>query len=75
MLPLPGPGGTQAGKSALPDIHLTDQQVTELVAFLQALTDPCVQDRQCMSRWIPDASDENPDGLRLNAYDHYGRYF
>ena len=65
----------QAEKSALPDIHLTDQQVTELVAFLQALTDPCVQDRQCMSRWIPDASDENPDGLRLNAYDHYGRYF
>jgi len=46
--------------------------VTDLVEFLKALTDPCVKDRDCLAPWIPDTGDTNPDGLRLNAIDNTG---
>jgi cytochrome c peroxidase len=55
-------------------ISLTDTEVAELLAFLAVLTDPCEEDRECMSQWIPDASDTNPDSLRLNAIDRDGNY-
>ena len=42
-----------------------------LIAFLQALTDPCVLDRACLAPWIPDPS-EAPDGNQLNAVDVNG---
>jgi cytochrome c peroxidase len=41
---------------------------------LQALTDPCVENRECLSKWIPDASDANPDALRINAIDENGNF-
>nr|WP_269809290.1 hypothetical protein [Enterovibrio nigricans] len=42
-----------------------------MVAFLEALTDPCVKDRACMSPWIADQSD-NVDNLLLIATDVNG---
>jgi cytochrome c peroxidase len=62
------------GIPSIEDINLTDTQVKELIAFLETLTDPCVEDRECLSKWIPDASDTNPDTLRLNAVDGDGNY-
>nr|WP_297349225.1 cytochrome c peroxidase [uncultured Glaciecola sp.] len=62
------------GITSIEDISLTDTQVEELLAFLGVLTDPCVEDRECLSQWIPDASDTNPDTLRLNAIDGDGNY-
>jgi len=56
------------------NIAFTDDDVTDLVEFLKALTDPCVKDRDCLAPWIPDASDTNPDGLRLNAIDNTGDF-
>jgi len=38
------------------------------------LTDACVEDRECLGKWIPDASDENPDTLRINAIDGDGNF-
>ena len=61
--------------NVLRDVEFTEDHVTDLVAFLNVLTDPCVKDRSCMAPWIPDASDANPDGLRLNAVDNNGIYF
>lgn len=54
-------------------IELDDSQVDDLVAFLHALTDPCVMDRDCMAPWIA-ADDENqdPNGDQLNAVDENG---
>lgn len=52
------------------DVAFDDADVTDLVAFLKTLTDPCVKDRTCMSPWIPDMSDADPDGLRVNAVDN-----
>ncbi|NOQ89318.1 MAG: hypothetical protein GQ549_00050 [Gammaproteobacteria bacterium] len=56
------------------NIAFTDAGVADLVEFLKALTDPCVKDRDCLAPWIPDASDTNPDGLRLNATDNTGAF-
>lgn len=39
-----------------------------LIAFIEALTDPCTMDRACLAPWIPDAS-EAPDENQLNAVD------
>ncbi|RLC96412.1 MAG: cytochrome-c peroxidase [Chloroflexi bacterium] len=56
-----------AGESKLPPLDLTQGDVADLVAFLEALTDPCVEDRDCIGRWVPDSSDTGPDNLQLNA--------
>ncbi|MGB0496677.1 MAG: cytochrome-c peroxidase, partial [Kangiellaceae bacterium] len=63
-----------AGMTSLEDVDMTDAQVGYIVEFLLALTDPCVEDRQCMSPWIPDASDTNPDAMRLNGIDENGDF-
>lgn len=60
------------GSSQLPRIRLNNQDVSDLVAFLEALTDPCIEDRDCMSDWIADdATDrfENPDDQLLIGRD------
>lgn len=56
----------------LEDGNLTDEEVSQIVMFLKSLTDPCVLSRDCLAPWIPNASDTNPDGLRVNAVDGTG---
>lgn len=56
----------------LEDVSLSDIQVDQLVAFLKTLTDPCLNDDSCISAWIPNAGDTNPDLLRVNAIDGDG---
>ena len=63
-----------AGIPSIENITLSDTQVAQLLEFLHTLTDPCVEDRACMAKWIPDASDTNPDTMRLNAVDDNGNY-
>jgi cytochrome c peroxidase len=61
--------------NGMPLINLAFVQqtsISRMVAFLQTLTDPCLRDRECFGRWIPDP-EEAPDGLQLNAVDHQGR--
>ncbi|MBT6275589.1 MAG: cytochrome-c peroxidase [Chromatiales bacterium] len=48
-------------------IDLDDQAVADLVAFLEALTDPCVASPACLAPWLPDPTTPSPDGTRLNA--------
>jgi len=43
------------------------KDVKHLVSFLKSLTDPCVKDRACLSKWIPNKNDNDPDGLMLHA--------
>ena len=62
----------EEGKSRLEITTLDDTELSELEAFLESLTDPCVESRECLSPWIPDASDEDPDGLRLDGYNAIG---
>ncbi len=60
-----------AGLAVLQNIDLNDKQVGELVDFLHALTDPCVKNRACLAKWIPDEN-EDPNGHQLDAVDVNG---
>jgi len=57
---------------SLPPLDLDDDEVADLLAFLEALTDPCVEDRACLAPWIPDPDAPDPDGFRLDAIDPEG---
>jgi cytochrome c peroxidase len=61
-----------AGGGLLPDINLSNADIADLVAFLNALTDPCVLDRDCLAPWIADPTETGPDGQQLNAIDSSG---
>ncbi|MCC5865794.1 MAG: hypothetical protein JJU31_11785 [Wenzhouxiangella sp.] len=50
------------------------QAITWLLAFMDALTDPCLLDRSCYGRWIP-APEDAPDDLQLNAVNANGEPF
>ena len=54
------------------NVEFSADDVTDLVAFLKALTDPCVKDRSCLAPWIPHSMGSGPDGLKLNAIDSTG---
>jgi cytochrome c peroxidase len=38
--------------------RLSDDMVGQIVAFMNALTDPCVEDRDCLSPWIVEQINE-----------------
>ncbi len=54
------------------NINLNAQERSQIIAFLSALTDPCVIDRDCLSPWIADPTTTGPDGNQLNAIDAGG---
>jgi cytochrome c peroxidase len=47
----------------------SDQDVEDLAAFLETLTDPCVLDRECLAPWIADPATDDVDGHLLVAVD------
>lgn len=55
-----------AGESALMPADLSDGEVADLVAFMEALSDPCVADPACLAPWVP-APEDAPDDHQLNA--------
>ena len=57
-----------AGSSLLPaGLTLAVTQIDDLKAFLASLTDPCITDRACMAKWVPDSNAPAPDEHRLVA--------
>ncbi|HEB63006.1 MAG TPA: cytochrome-c peroxidase [Gammaproteobacteria bacterium] len=63
----------QGGTAVLQNVELTDAQVSQIVDFLKALTDPCVQNRDCMAPWIADeVEDVDPNADLLIAVDQNG---
>ena len=57
----------KAGVDIKPKPHFKESDVKNLVAFLKSLTDPCVKDRACLSKWIPNKNDNDPDQQMLHA--------
>jgi len=47
--------------------NISNTDVSNLVAFLKTLTDPCVKSAKCLSPWIPNKTDNDPDGQMLHA--------
>ena len=61
-----------SGLFTIRDVELTDDEVADLLAFLETLTDPCIKDRSCMAPWIADCAVSDPDGLCLVGKDSLG---
>ncbi len=59
-----GASSFQRIQNRLPGRHLTTDEVSDLKAFLNTLTDRCVDNSDCRSAWIP-APQEDPDGNML----------
>lgn len=53
------------------DTDLTNNERADIVTFLRSLTDPCVQDRNCLAPWIAQTL-EAADEQQLNARDGGG---
>lgn len=58
-----------AGTARFRNFNLNNNEIDQLVAFLQALTDPCAEDRSCLDPWIANTGSNGNDGLQLNAID------
>lgn len=61
-----------SGLSLLVNAELSDQQVSDLVSFMMALSDSCLEDVSCLSQWIPESSLNMIDGNQLNGEDLNG---
>ena len=59
----------QSNNSQLPPIQLNNNEIDELVAFLNSLTDPCLSNRDCLNPWIAEEGQDNPDNNLLMATD------
>ena len=59
------------GSENIEGINLTNNEIDQIVEFLETLTDPCTLDRTCLSPWIPEATG-GPDGNQLNGVDENG---
>jgi cytochrome c peroxidase len=56
--------------NVIEDIMLSDEQVSQLMAFLNTLTDKCIANTAtdaCLDKWVPNDAIADPDGLRLQA--------
>ncbi len=56
------------GLDTVENVVLADDQIADLMAFLEALTDPCVTDEGCLAPWMPAEGEQDPDGQQLDAY-------
>lgn len=56
----------ESGLSKLQTVAYTEQQVSDVVAFLKSLTDPCVKDETCMAKWVP-TPEQDTDNTQLIA--------
>lgn len=55
-----------SGRSLLPaNLSLSDDQISSLEAFLNTLTDPCLDQATCLDKWLPNPKTPSPDGQRL----------
>ncbi|MEM7432983.1 MAG: cytochrome c peroxidase [Pseudomonadota bacterium] len=55
----------QNDPAALPNINLNNGERNDIEAFLQTLTDPCVENRDCLAPWIATAEDAMDDHLLI----------
>lgn len=58
-----------AGQNVIQNVDLTDSQITNLVAFMGALTDPCLKDAECLGQWIPSTNTLGVSDLQINGVD------
>ncbi|MFT5163914.1 MAG: cytochrome c peroxidase [Alteromonadaceae bacterium] len=67
-------GDVEANSPLRGRANLSRQEVSWVADFLRALTDPCVQSRECLTPWIIDGNNQPrfPDEQPLIAHDKQG---
>ena len=55
------------GRSLFKPVSLSEEEISQLVDFIYALTDPCVKDPECLMPWVATDSDSNPDGKIIHT--------
>ncbi|WP_157369171.1 cytochrome c peroxidase [Algicola sagamiensis] len=60
------------GAPVLRPLGLDEQELADMVAFMKALTDPCVKSALCLQPWLPQPEDGDPDGLLLHPKNDQG---
>ncbi|PVZ66759.1 cytochrome-c peroxidase [Pelagibaculum spongiae] len=58
----------QGGGVSLGSFDFTNSQVNDLVSFLEALTDRCIEKPACLKPWLPNESDPRPDDSIIYFY-------
>lgn len=64
-------GNQTIGEENIENINLNADQIAQIAAFLETLTDPCTRSRECLAPWIADPA-ADPDGHQLNGTDQFG---
>jgi len=62
----------QNGSALFQNINLNNTEKQQLLQFLNALTDPCINDMDCIAPWIADPQQDNHDGLIIEAVNSIG---
>ncbi|MDA3834854.1 MAG: hypothetical protein PF495_15820 [Spirochaetales bacterium] len=60
------------GMPTIAEVSLGDEQFSDLINFLKALTDPCVKDKAFLQPWVLELGVGDPDGSLLRAVDGAG---
>lgn len=55
-----------AGTSLFQPVRLNNGEVADVVAFLESLTDPCVESADCLAPWVPESAGA-PDNFQLTV--------
>jgi cytochrome c peroxidase len=55
------------------DKSITDDQLSDLEAFLATLTDPCVKSSACLSAWIPTESNKIDASILMAKFSEFGK--
>ena len=55
----------ELGISPHRSVDFDDRQVEQIVEFLKTLTDPCVKEKSCLDRWMPDYTTQDAKLLDL----------
>ncbi len=63
-----------AGITRFTPARLNRRQISQVAAFLNSLTDPCVIDVSCTTPWVPDPNTTGPDGQQLNGVNREGDF-
>lgn len=58
----------ESNLSPLTKINYSDIQITYVVSFLKALTDPCAKDKSCLNQWVPAAEMDMDNTLLLAEF-------
>jgi len=62
----------QNGTARFQNVNINNTEKQQLIAFLNALTDPCINQASCMAPWIASPLEDDHDGQIIKAVNDIG---